>query len=243
MAEFDARLRRLEDETRKNNIPSRGPALEFQNSSAHSVTALAEGQTQGREVPDGDADFMRPPENHSNFDGTSSAFSSASGGVLIAQAANSASQTSTETLDSLVDSNPQLSFATWIHEVNHLNSETQSTIRRFRGETSPWNVLANGAGPANTAFITGHSSFNETVARLAEEESSTNPPIGRFYYDLLKEFTILSPDIVMRYAQDYADEAPFPIVFWPSLKLAISQGVATKRWSSSGEVVCTLLVR
>lgn len=243
MAEFDARLRRLEEETRKNSIPLTGPALGFQNSLAHTAAALGDGQTSNWEVLEGDADFMRPLASRNNSDGTSSAFSSASGGAPIAQVASSAPQTSTEVLDPLADSNTQLSSATWIPEVNHPNSETQSIVRRFRGETSPWNVLASRTAEANTAFIAGHPSFNETVARLAEEESSTKSPIGRFHYDLLKDFPILSPEIVMHYAQDYADEAPFPIVFWPSLKLAISQGVTTKRWSGSGEVVCTLLVR
>lgn len=136
-------------------------------------------------------------QSRNNSDGTSSAFSSASGGVLIAQAANSAPQTSTEVLEPLADPNPQLSSAAWIPEVNHLSSEAQSTVRRFRGETSPWNVLANETAAANTALITGHTSFNETIARLAEEESSIKSPIGRLHYDLLKDFPILSLEIVM----------------------------------------------
>lgn len=243
LAEFDARLRWLEEETKKNLIPSKGPALGFQNSLAHAATAFGEGQTLDWEALEGDAEFMRPSASRHNSDGTSSAFSSALGGVFIAQAASSAPQTSAEVLDSLVDQNTHLSSAIWIPEVNNLNSEPQLTVRRFRGETSPWNVLANGTAAANTALITGHPSFNDTVARLAEEESSTKSPLGRFHYDLLKDFPILSPEIVMRYAQDYADEAPFPIVFWPALKVAISQGMSTKRWSGSGEAVCTLLVR
>jgi hypothetical protein len=85
--------------------------------------------------------------------------------------------------------------------------------------------------------------FNETIMRLAEEESSTRPAVGNIHLDFLREFSPIGKDLVLEYAIQYASEAPFPVACWTGMRQTIERGVTTKRWTHWGEIVSVLLVR
>jgi hypothetical protein len=54
--------------------------------------------------------------------------------------------------------------------------------------------------------------FNETITRLAEEENSTRPALGNICFDFLREVSPITKDLILKYSNQYASEAPFPLV-------------------------------
>ena len=230
LAEFDARLRRLEREAKKPQNSLEEQNIDIQKSLTQS--AIHHVQEPSFVLPDWEhvesSRFVRHCGSRTNSDESSTGFHTA------------VPEQPKETLVPL-PALPNSSSSEFNTNAEYFSSEPQP-VRRFRGETSPWNVLVNGTMAANIALITGSPSFNETVTRLADEERSTESPLGNYECDLFKELPFLSTELAFHYAEDYATEAPFPIVFWPNLKHAIELGLNLHRWSGSGEVVCTLLV-
>lgn len=126
----------------------------------------------------------------------------------------------------------------WDASDDSLSSESRQDIRRFRGDTAPWNVLVDGTA---TSIVLANDGFNETIARLAEEDSST-PAVGSVYCDFLKESPPLTKDLVLEYANNYGREVPFPRHTLGRLQTSNRKRTNHQRWSHWGEVVCVLLV-
>lgn len=138
-----------------------------------------------------------------------------------------------ESLVPLPDDDPQR----W--DPQEFSGKSRPSARRFRGDSTPWNVLVD-----ETAMSTlADGPFNETITRLLAEESSARPAVGNIYFDLLKEVSQITKDLVLEYSNQYASEAPFPLVCWASMRQTIERGVATKRWTHWGEIVSVLPVR
>ncbi len=190
---------------------------------------------------EGLAEFV-PPFTQGEFHGQVPTFDAVADRQIQAEVVSRGHESSIAGSIRLPEEPPLVPSSVWGDSQDAFHSgERRPSVKRFRGKTSPWNVLVDESATASVALAMG--TFNETITRLAEEESTTRPRTRHVQYDLIKELPLVTPEIVYEYAKDYAIEAPFPVVCWPNLQQAIDQGLSTHRWTRWGEIVCVLLVR
>ena len=119
-------------------------------------------------------------------------------------------------------------------------STSRSTVRTFRGSTSPWTILVNAT--LEETDNSSLNSFNRTITKLADEDQTPSTPTRKIYFNILQEFPRLRRDNLYAYHRDYIMTAPYPIVHPELLTLTTDHLLETQQASSWGQIVCILLV-
>ncbi len=236
LAEIDARLRRLEEESSNplKSSPGSGSGTQKSHHSSIHITPLGENPSLvSQEWDSFEALGNFIPSGPNGSDGNVSVLSNLPDGHSTVAVPFPAVEIPPESLAPLPEDGPQ----GW--DPQEFSGESRPSVRRFRGDATPWNVLIDGTAMSTLA----DGPFNETIMRLAEEESSTRPAVGNIHFDFLKEFSPITKDLVLEYANQYASEAPFQVVYCTDMRQIIERGLTTKRWTHWREVVSVLLVR
>jgi hypothetical protein len=220
LAEIDARLRRLEEESRNSvkSPPASGPGTQKSHHSSIHITPLGENLSLvSQEWDSVDRLGNSTPPGPNGSDGNVSVLSNLPDGRSTVATPLAAVEVPPEPLVPL----PEGDHQGW--DPQEFSSDSRPSVRRFRGDATPWSVLVDGTAMSTLA----DGPFNEAIMRLAEEESSTRLAVGNIHFDFLKELSPITKDLVFEYANQYASEAPFQLACWTGVR-GVSSGVA--RW-------------
>jgi hypothetical protein len=119
----------------------------------------------------------------------------------------------------------------------HLTAQTHSSHL-----TPSWPWIAVRDSSYDSLAEPASESAKKKLYSLVEEESiGAQKGPQPVHFDLLREFPLLSDDLVWKYASTYAEEAPFAILSWVNMRSIIEELLQAKRCRYSGQLVCILI--
>ena len=114
---------------------------------------------------------------------------------------------------------------------------TTSTVEARRASlvpSLPWRMLASNTATSSVVF--------EQASSLAEEETVLHAPSYAIAYDFRQDFPFLTGEDIIRMAREFAFEAPFLFIHWPTLLAEISVLIDQHVSKTAAHLACILMV-